>query len=47
MSYSIRTFLLDLAKSLKENKISLSDFNFYMHLAQKIENITLQVYWIN
>jgi TolA-binding protein len=39
MSYSIRTFLLDLAKSLKENKISLSDFNFYMRLAQKIEEI--------
>ena len=47
MSYSIASFLLDLAKFLTKNKISLSDFNFYMHLAQKIENITLQVYWIN
>lgn len=37
MSYSIATFLLDLAKSLTKNKISLSDFNFYMHLAQKID----------
>ena len=30
------TFIDDLAKSLKKNKISYSDFGFYMHLANEI-----------
>jgi len=31
------TFIDDLAKSLKKNKISYSDFGFYMHLANEID----------